>query len=96
MTSMPITFFHLYHKIRTLWMSQSSGNAFVNGPGGLIGDSNLRPVKLEYGHSVPTARHRCGNYSTGALLPGRNDAEMGLQTRDTLRRNTANIRKNLI
>ena len=37
--------------------------------------SNLGPVKLDT--VLPTARHRCDISSKGAVLPGRNDAEMG-------------------
>ena len=51
----------------------SSGNAFVSGPGGR--GSNLGPVKSDT--VLPTARHRCNISSKGAVLPGRNDAEMG-------------------
>ena len=37
--------------------------------------SNLGPVKSDT--VLPTARHRCDISSNGAVLPGRNDAEMG-------------------
>ena len=37
--------------------------------------SNLGPVKSDT--VLPTARHRCDISSKGAVLPGRNDAEMG-------------------
>ena len=37
--------------------------------------SNLGPVKSDT--MLPTARHRCNISSKGAVLPGRNDAEMG-------------------
>ena len=37
--------------------------------------SNLGPIKL--GTVLPTARHRCDISSKEAVLPGRNDAEMG-------------------
>ena len=37
--------------------------------------SNLGPVKSDT--VLPTARHRCNISSKGAVLPGRNDAEMG-------------------
>ena len=37
--------------------------------------SNLGPVKSDT--VLPTARHRCSISSKGAVLPGRNDAEMG-------------------
>ena len=37
--------------------------------------SNLGPVKSDA--VLPTARHRCDISSNGAVLPGRNDAEMG-------------------
>ena len=37
--------------------------------------SNLGPVKLDT--VLPTARHRYDISSNGAVLPGRNDAEMG-------------------
>ena len=37
--------------------------------------SNLRPVKSDT--VLPTARHHCDISSKGAVLPGRNDAEMG-------------------
>ena len=53
--------------------SWSSGNAFVSGAGGLT-------FKTQAGQSVtvlPMARHRCDISSEEAVLPGRNDAEMG-------------------
>ena len=37
--------------------------------------SNLGPVKSDT--VLPTARHRCDISWNGAVLPGRNDAEMG-------------------
>ena len=37
-------------------------------------DSNLGPVKSDT--ELPTARHRCYISSKGAVLPGRNDAEI--------------------
>ena len=37
--------------------------------------SNLKPVKSNT--VFVTARHRCDISSKGAVLPGRNDAEMG-------------------
>ena len=37
--------------------------------------SNLGPIKSDT--VLPTARHRCDISSKGAVLPGRNDAEMG-------------------
>ena len=37
--------------------------------------SNLYPVKSDT--VLPTARHRCNISSKGAVLPRRNDAEMG-------------------
>ena len=37
--------------------------------------SNLGPVKSDT--VLPTARHRCDISSKEAVLPGRNDAEMG-------------------
>ena len=37
--------------------------------------SNLGPVKLDT--VLPTARHRCDIFSKAAVLPWRNDAEMG-------------------
>ena len=40
-----------------------------------VGGSNLGPVKSDI--VLPTARHRCDISSKGAVLPGRNDAEMG-------------------
>ena len=46
--------------------------------------SNLESVKSDV--LSPTARHRCNISSIGAVLPGRNDAEMGPQTRYTLQR----------
>ena len=52
--------------------SWSSGNAFISGSGGLSFKS--RPVKLDA--VLLTARHRC-DISKGAVLPGRNNAEMG-------------------
>ena len=45
---------------------------------------------------LPTARY-CGNiFSKGAMLLGRNDAEMGPQTHYMLQRNTTSMNKNLI
>ena len=40
-----------------------------------IWDLNLRPAKSN--RVLPTARHRCNISSKGAVLPKRNDAEMG-------------------
>ena len=40
--------------------------------------SNLGPVKSDT--VLPTARHRCDISSKEAVLPGRNDAEMGPAT----------------
>ena len=40
-----------------------------------VRSSNLRPVKSNI--VLPTARHRCDISSEGAVLSGRNDAEMG-------------------
>ena len=51
----------------------SSGNAFVSGAGGLR--FNFRAGKSDT--VLPTARHRCNISSKGAVLPGRNDAELG-------------------
>ena len=47
---------------------------------------------------LPTARHRCDISSNGAVLPGRNDAEMDSQTRYTVgcQRNTASTMKDLL
>ena len=39
-----------------------------------VRSSNLGPVKSNT--VLPTAHHRCGIYSKGAVLPGCNDAEM--------------------
>ena len=50
----------------------SSGNAFVSGAGGLRFKSGADQI----GHVLPAARHRCDISSKGAVLPGRNDAEM--------------------
>ena len=55
-------------------MDWSSGNAFVSGEGGL-GYLDLGPVKLDT--VLPTARHGCDISSKGAILPWRNDEEMG-------------------
>ena len=52
------------------------------------------PVKLDT--VLPTVRHRCEISLKGAVLPGRNDAEMGPQTHYTLWRCTASIIKYLI
>ena len=54
-----------------------------------VRDLNLGPVKSDT--VLPTARHRCNISSKGVVLLGRNDAEMGPQTRYTLRRTTASI-----
>ena len=54
--------------------SWSGGNAFVSGAGD--GGSNLGPCISET--VLLTARHRCGISSGELLLPGGNDAEMGL------------------
>ena len=53
--------------------SWSSGNAFVSG----AGDPrfNLGPVKTNT--VLPTACHRCDISLKGAVLPGRNEAEVG-------------------
>ena len=51
-----------------IFSSWSSGNAFVSGAGGLRFKSDA---------VLPTARHRCNISSKGAVLSGRNDAEMG-------------------
>ena len=40
-----------------------------------VWDSNLGPIKSDT--VLPTARHRCDISSKGAVLPGRNDAEIG-------------------
>ena len=40
-----------------------------------VGGSNLGPVKSDT--VLPTVRHRCNISSKGAVLPERNDAEMG-------------------
>ena len=72
------------------WLSD---NAFVSGAEGPRFKS--RTVKSDT--VLPTACHRCITSSKGAVLPGRNDAEMGSQTRYTLRRNTAsNERKDML
>ena len=39
-----------------------------------VKSSNLGPVKSNT--VLPTVRHRCNNSSKGAVLPGRNNAEM--------------------
>ena len=49
--------------------------------------SNLGPVKSNT--ESPAARHRSNISSKEAMLPRRNDAEMGPQTRYTFRRNIA-------
>ena len=64
-----------------------TGNAFVSGAGGLrfksqagqIGHSvaNGSPPLRKSDTVLPTARHRCDISSKEAVLPGRNDAEMG-------------------
>ena len=54
------------------YASWSSSNAFVSGTGGLRFKS--RAVKSDT--VVPTARHRCDISWKGAVLPGRNDAEI--------------------
>ena len=51
--------------------------------------------KVKSNTGLPTARHRCSISSKGAVLPWRNDANMGPKTRYTLRRNTASIMKDL-
>ena len=52
---------------------RSSGNAFVSESGGLR--FKLWPVKSET--VLSTVRHRCNISSKEAVLPGRNDAEIG-------------------
>ena len=49
-------------------------NTFASGAGGLR--FKARPIKSDT--VLPTARHRCAISSKGAVLPGRNDAEMNL------------------
>ena len=56
--------------------------------------SNLGPVKSDT--VLPTARHYCNISSKGAVLPGRNDAEMARPACYTLPRITASIMKDLI
>ena len=56
-----------------------------------VGRLNLETVKSDT--VLPTARHRCDVSSKGAVLRGRNDAEMGPANSFTLRRNTASIMK---
>ena len=56
--------------------------------------SNLGLVKSNT--VLPTARHRCDISLKEAVLPGRNDVEMGPPTRYTLWRITASIMKDLI
>ena len=41
-----------------------------------VSNSNLGPVKSDT--NLSTSHHRCNISLTGAVLPGRNDAEMGL------------------
>ena len=58
-------------KIRTNCIRSArwqSDNAFVSGAGGLRFKSDT---------GLPTVRYRCNVSSKGAVLPGRNDAEMG-------------------
>ena len=47
---------------------------FVSGTGGLRFKSRAGQIGLTV--VLPTARHRCNISPKGALLPGRNDAEM--------------------
>ena len=54
-------------------VSWSSGNAFVSGAGGVRFKS--RAVKSDT--VLPKARHRCDISSKGAVLPRRNDTEIG-------------------
>ena len=56
--------------------------------------SNLGPVKSNT--VLATARLRCNISSKGAVLAGRNNAEMALQTRYTLGRSTSSTMKDLI
>ena len=60
--------------VNTQPASSSSGNSFVSEAGGL----NLGQAKLDT--VLPIARHRCqiSSEGEGAVLPGRNDTEMGL------------------
>ena len=54
-------------------VSWSSGKAFASGAGGLRFKSRGIKSDTVFG----TTRHRCEVSSKGAVLPGRNDAEMG-------------------
>ena len=56
--------------------------------------SNLGPVKSNI--EFPTVRHRCNISMKGAVLPRRNDAQMGYPNSLLLRRNAASITKDLI
>ena len=56
----------------------------------------LNLVHVKSDTVLPTACYCCNTFSTGAVLPGRNDAEMDSSTRYTLRRNSASVMKNWI
>ena len=50
----------------------------------------------QIGKMLPTVRRRCNISLKGTALPRSNDAEMGPQTRYTIRRNTASITIDLV
>ena len=64
---------HKASSLREFYASWSSGNAFVSGAGGLRFKSRAGQIE----HSVANGRHRCDISPNRAVLPGRNDAEVG-------------------
>ena len=59
-----------------VYIQQPVGRAVTrSSPEREVRGSNLGPVKSDT--VLPTARHRCDISLKGAVLPGRNDAEMG-------------------
>ena len=58
------------------WYNRLIGRAVTrSSPERKVKGSNLGPVKSDT--ALPTARHRCNISLKRAVLPGRNDAEMG-------------------
>ena len=50
----------------------------------------------QIGHMLPTVRYHCNISSKEAVLPGRNDAEMGPANSLSASTNTASTLKNLV
>ena len=58
--------------------------------------SRAGQIKHSIANASPTPRYRSNISWNGDVLPGHNYAEMGPQTRYTLRSNTASMTKDLI